>query len=380
MSDTIIIEPAELLPVGTQQMTPAELFKPATISQIVDRIKQLSTGIECDLTTVTGRKKIASSANKVARSKTFLDNAGKQLVSTWKDQAKVVDAERKKMRDSLDALKEEIRRPLTEWENAEVTRVADIRERLREFDVIPTAYDGYPAAMIEAEIIQFEGISLDGFDEFADEATIKQQGILLSLQKKLEALKQYEADQAELAQLKKDAEERAAEDARLKAEKEQTEREDRIAKEAAEKAKKEAAAEAKAQTEKVEAEKQAAIRKQSEVEEEIERMKRQAIADTEAATKREVDRIENEKRLADIALAEKNERLRIEKEQMAKAEAENLRKAAEEERQANRDHQKTINNQAVDALQQTVKINKRKAQDIVIQIAVGVIPGVRMVY
>ena len=45
-----------------------------------------------------------------------------------------------------------------------------------------------------------------------------------------------------------------------------------------------------------------------------------------------------------------------------------------------RDHQKTINNQAVDALQQTVKINKRKAQDIVMQIASGAIPGLRMVY
>ncbi|MGQ4865984.1 hypothetical protein ACOQOO_26480, partial [Enterobacter kobei] len=61
-------------------------------------------------------------AHKVARSKTYIDNAGKDLVAELKALPKQIDESRRIVRERLDALKDEVRRPLTEWE-AEQERI-----------------------------------------------------------------------------------------------------------------------------------------------------------------------------------------------------------------------------------------------------------------
>lgn len=76
-------------------------------------------GFVPDITTKKGRDAVASIAHKVARSKTALDNLGKELVSELKKKPALIDAERRRMRDLLDQWKEEVRQPLTEWEQAE---------------------------------------------------------------------------------------------------------------------------------------------------------------------------------------------------------------------------------------------------------------------
>ncbi|MEG0861812.1 MAG: hypothetical protein RSG79_19630, partial [Pseudomonas sp.] len=76
-----------------------------------------------DITTRKGREAIASIAYKVARSKTALDNVGKDLVADLKEIPKKIDAERKRMRDTLDAWQEEVRQPLNKWQAAEDARV-----------------------------------------------------------------------------------------------------------------------------------------------------------------------------------------------------------------------------------------------------------------
>lgn len=71
-----------------------------------------------------GRDAIASMAMKVTKSKTFLDGEGKKLVDELKALPKAVDATRKHVRDTLDQWRDEVRRPLTEWEEREAARVA----------------------------------------------------------------------------------------------------------------------------------------------------------------------------------------------------------------------------------------------------------------
>ena len=63
-----------------------------------------------------GRDAIASQAYKVSKSKTAVDNHGKDLVAGIKAQAAVIDRDRKAWRDQCDALRDEIRKPLDEWE------------------------------------------------------------------------------------------------------------------------------------------------------------------------------------------------------------------------------------------------------------------------
>lgn len=70
-----------------------------------------------DIKTSKGRKAIASLSAKVRSSKALLEKAGKELVAELKKQPKLVDAERKRMRDWCDAKAIEARKPLTDWED-----------------------------------------------------------------------------------------------------------------------------------------------------------------------------------------------------------------------------------------------------------------------
>jgi len=83
-----------------------------------------------DVSTKKGRDAIASIAHKVAKSKVYLDNCGKELVAELKQKPALIDAERKRMRDTLDAWKDEVRRPLTDWENAEAERTRSHLQRI----------------------------------------------------------------------------------------------------------------------------------------------------------------------------------------------------------------------------------------------------------
>lgn len=179
-------------------------------------------GFVPDVTTRKGREAIASIAHKVARSKTALDNVGKELVADLKEIPKKIDAERKRMRDLLDAWQTEVRRPLTEWEEAEAARVADHEASLDHLRNTNT--EGASAAMIKSLIqdLEAEEIGAD-WEEFEAEAHRVKAASLTALREALAKREQYEAEQAELERLRAEA-----------AVREQREREERIAREAAE--------------------------------------------------------------------------------------------------------------------------------------------------
>ncbi len=103
-------ELAELPP----QETALEVYsKPSGLEPWLDKIRAEVSGHVPDMTTKKGREATASLAFKVRKSKAALDALGKQLVDELKDVPKRIDAERKRMRDTLDALAEEVRAPLT---------------------------------------------------------------------------------------------------------------------------------------------------------------------------------------------------------------------------------------------------------------------------
>ena len=86
------------------------------IAGILEDITTEATATVFDMEAVDGRAGAASMAHKVSKSKVALDNLGKELTKDWKAKAKVVDAERKTVRDTLDALRDKVRAPLTQWE------------------------------------------------------------------------------------------------------------------------------------------------------------------------------------------------------------------------------------------------------------------------
>ena len=122
--------PNELIPIKDFQ--PAAVFVPGGLQSIIDRIHDDAKSVVADPSTAKGRATLVSVAARIRSSKVWLDDRGKEYVSTLKDMPRQVDAERKRMRDALDALAEEVRRPVTALEQAEKARIAEAERIERE--------------------------------------------------------------------------------------------------------------------------------------------------------------------------------------------------------------------------------------------------------
>lgn len=202
----------ELIKTSWIELSGPARFEP---SAITDVIKWVTDQARTDLTPITAqdRKEIASMAAKVARSKVFIDNEGKELVAGWKRQSKAVDVQRKRIRDELDDLKAKVREPLTNWENAERERVEAIEARIEEI-VLQSVVDQNADSETIAEVL-FKTKSIvvdDSFAEFQDRAHEAKIRAIGNLSITLVARGKFESDQEELEKLRKESEQRAIKD------------------------------------------------------------------------------------------------------------------------------------------------------------------------
>jgi len=245
-----------------------------------------------DVSTKKGRDAIASIAHKVARSKTALDNVGKELVAELKEIPKKIDAERKRMRDTLDAWKDEVRAPLNAWEQAEADRVARHTDRIDWLRNRDDQVAELSAADIQARIAEAEAVEVGpDWEEFEAEAHRVKAATLTTLQLALTKRQAYEAEQAELERLRAEA-----------AQREQKEREERVAREAAEQAQREAEQRAQAERDaaaKREADaKAAAERRELELKLQAEQAEREKLEAQRRAEQAERDAAERAERAA----------------------------------------------------------------------------------
>ena len=201
-----------------------ELFVAGGTRTIVATIKAKVAEFELDISTELGRKQVASVARRIASSKTLMDDAGKRHVAQIKAQASAIDAERKWMRDELDSLKEQVRKPLTDWEEKQKQRCQEHEDRISEMrSLVP---EGITNSTDLQERIDCLHAAYDrDWEEFADRAMKIMAHALGQLQSKLATAIEQEAQRAELAKLRQEAAERA-----------QRDRDERLKKEAAENA------------------------------------------------------------------------------------------------------------------------------------------------
>lgn len=92
------------------------------LSKFFDAVKAEVTGEVPDLNTVKGRARIASLAATVSKSKKVVETPGREYLKRLKEMPKVVEAEVKVFVDAMNALRDETRQPLTDWEEAEQAR------------------------------------------------------------------------------------------------------------------------------------------------------------------------------------------------------------------------------------------------------------------
>lgn len=341
------------------------VFVPGGVDAILEKITKEVRSIKTDISTAQGRAAVASLAYKVARSKTALDDMGKDLVSELKAKTGAIDAERRVIRQKLDDLKDEVRKPLTDWENADKARIdaheaalAEI-ERTASFAVLEPSSDE-----LASRIVYLSELPARDWQEFWARAKDALTAALGTLTKMHGSAVKRETERAELERLRRE-----------QAEREQRERDERIAAEAAERAR--LAAEAKAKREADEAAERAAAEQR--------RLDQERAAAEARAIKAEQDRIAAEQKSRDDAqaAAEAAERKRLQsiEDERARVAAIQAQEAAEtSRREADKKHRAKINNEVVAALRKLAAISEDDAKLVVTEIARGTIPHTRISY
>ncbi|KQN53258.1 hypothetical protein ASF13_16385 [Erwinia sp. Leaf53] len=291
------------------------------VDRLIESIRAKSKSVVGDLNTVKGRKVYISLAASIRSSKVAIDDAGKNLVAEMKKRPALVDASRRKIREALDELTIEVRKPVTDWE-AEQDRIKAEQQMLdwhTEALADNEAWDKTLAERFESD----HEIALLLNDKFDRDAA----------EKKAEAERQRVAHEQEIAR-------QAAEQARKEAEEAQ-----RIEREAA--AHREAA---------LIAQKEQAERDRVAAQERAEREAREALERTALLAQQAREQAEREKQEAIAA-----ERLRAEQAEAARL-AEEKRIADEAaERAANETHRKQIGTAVVNALMSNAGLTREQA-------------------
>jgi len=401
----------ELATIATlQTIVPVEFFKEGGSNDILTNLENevRAQAAKLDISTKAGRDAIASLAYRVACSKKPLENLRKGLTEDIRKQKEAIDAEGRKADERLEALKIEVRKPLTDWENAEKERVANHEAALHLIeDEEQRAGMGWTVEEIESKIALVKQIfNSRSWQEFIERASKARIMAVAALEQALFRAQEAIREKEELERLRAEAAERAIkerEEASARAAKEAAERraeeQARIAREAVERERQRLAnerAEAEARAKQAEAEKiaaelraealrlaeaesyQAQLEKERREAEEAEERAQQALRDAEARRVAEAEAAE----LAASAAVAKAERERYaaveaERQRVAARQKEELEEA--EKRAKNRAHRLKIDNEVLGAIV-ALDIPMDRAQDLLIAIAKNEIPNICIQY
>jgi len=347
----------------TAETALAVLTSPEKFDELIGKIRAEVNAHVPDLTTKKGRDAIKSLAYKVTRTKTALDDAGKELNAGKRAEINAVDEVRRKVREDLDALAGEARKPLDEWEQAELARnmkISDVLASINAATYFGASNEEMNSGEIQTRIDSLTAMEFDAdlFQESLEIAIGAKSSALDSLNASLVRVTQAEADAAELAELRRKDAERVEND-RIAAEQAAQIEAERIAEE--NRAREAAAAEAKrlADAEAAEAKRIADIKAAE-----------QAAA---ANAKAEADRVA--KQAIDKANAEAEALRQMEAARIAEAEHVQRETAA---READKAHRGSVMKAAKEAMMEHGGITEDQARKIVLAIVDGEVPNVKV--
>ena len=353
-------ETTELIVLPPPDSVRTVFTTPQGLEPYLQQIRAHLDTFEADVSTKKGRDAIASTAYKVAKGKTALDNLGKALVDEMKREPAMVDAERKRMRDLMDQWKEEIRKPLTDWEEAEEARQALHKAGIEWFQLRAKEHHDLDLQELRSSLTEVEGKVVDAaWEEFEAEAHRAKAKAVEALAAAVAAREKHEAEQAELAKLRAEA-----------AAREQKDREERIAREAAERSQREA--EAKAQ-----AEREAAIKREAEAAAAAERRELELKLQAERAEREKAEAQQREAQARAGSERKAAEAVAEEQRRVAAQAAADAKEA--ERRERDKAHKTAVNRAALEAFV-TGGMTEECAKLAVTLIAKKAIPAVSITY
>lgn len=206
-----------------EEQTPLAVLTSANEAEaLFARIRAEIDAFVPDLSTITSRAAIKSLAFKVTKTRTAVEAARKDKTEAWRKQTDEVNASGRVIKARLEQMEDEARRPLTEWEDAEKSRVEKVANWFEAAERAEVILNDDTSEAVGVRLAAFETMALDAdtFGDSLDRAEVTRQQTLEALRAAHTRLVADEADRAELAAL------RAAATAR--------DEQDRLAKEAAE--------------------------------------------------------------------------------------------------------------------------------------------------
>lgn len=232
MNEIIDLEDVSL-PAATDALT--VYTTPGAIEPYLQRVRDIVANFSADADTDAGRTAIKSMAHKVSKVKAAFERFGKQLADDQKAIPKKIDATRRLIDDELSKLRDDIRAPVTQWEQEEETRVNAIKAVLARFQEAIDDREQRHSQYLKDWLGDIRAVPADAehCQEYAGAAAELSAKAISVLETRLAEAEKREAEQEELAKLRAEAEERARID-----------READIAAEAAEAARKRVEAEA----------------------------------------------------------------------------------------------------------------------------------------
>jgi colicin import membrane protein len=214
-----VLHPVQDLTVIPTDIRLRVFTEPGAIEPWLDHVRKSVADFKPDLTTARGRANIKSIAFEVTKSKTYLTKVGKELADEQKAIPKLIDATRKHITDTLEALATEVRKPLTDWEIGDEQRVQGHRHAIQNFAILSET-KGSNGGDLSAEQLRFNLAMIDAMpidaehcEEFLSEYERAKHAAVAILNVLIPAREAAEADRAELIQLRADAKARNERDA-----------------------------------------------------------------------------------------------------------------------------------------------------------------------
>lgn len=143
-NELLVLEKVEMVPFFT---------KGQNVKDVLSAIEEEALSFVPDVSTAKGRAAIKAMVTKVTKSKTYLEKHGKDLAAEYKAIPKVIDANRREVKERLTAIAEAVRSPLTQYEaeQAEIERLKLVEADHEIGLLLNEKYDKERAERIEQE-------------------------------------------------------------------------------------------------------------------------------------------------------------------------------------------------------------------------------------
>ena len=347
------------LPTITPEQYPA-LYVSGGLDPYYQQIRNQVLSEVPDLNTKAGIARVKSLARIVSESKTAIEKPGRNYLKQLKEMPKVIEAELRDWVTKMDALRDEVRQPVTELEEKEKARIAALDQRLNEIHQIGSVagLDILPSETITAWIGKLEAISVDAtWDEYQDRAALAKEAAKVKLEAFLQTRLTWEAQQAEIARLKAEQEE-----------KDRIQREQQIAAQARHEA------EQKALREKLESEQREQAAKDAAA-----RAEREAVEAKERLAREQQESAERERQAAERAAEQERQRQIDEQNRIAREDEQ--RKAEAAAKAANVEHRRQYNREVIAAMQTALpNLSEQDAITLLTAIVQQKVPHVTIQY